>query len=104
METPNLFHNIPKDLPEEVLETLASNGQIRIERIVSRGHASEPGFWYDQVSHEFVLLVQGAARLAFEDHTVELAPGDYLSIAPHQKHRVAWTDPDQVTLWLAVHY
>ena len=104
MKTSNLFHNIPKDLPEELLETLTGNDQVRIERIVSHGHASEPGFWYDQTSHEFVILIQGAARLAFEDHTVELAPGDYLTIKPHQRHRVVWTDPDEPTLWLAVHF
>ena len=104
MKTFNLFHNVPKDLPEELVQTLSGNGQVRIERIVSTGHASEPGFWYDQASHEFVVLIQGKARLTFEDHTVELTPGDYLTINPHQKHRVAWTDPDQPTLWLAVHY
>ncbi len=104
MKTSNLFHNIPKDLPEEILETLAGNDQVRIERIVSHGHTSEPGFWYDQTSHEFVILIQGSARLAFEDHTVELTPGDYLTINPYQRHRVVWTDPDEPTLWLAVHF
>lgn len=104
MKTSNLFLNTPKDLPDELLETLAGNSQVRIERIVSTGHVSDPGVWYDQASHEFVLLLQGKARLAFEDHTVELTPGDYLTIPPHQKHRVAWTDPDHPTLWLAVHY
>jgi cupin 2 domain-containing protein len=104
MKIPNLYHNIPKDLPEELLETLAGNDQVRIERIVSKGHVSEPGFWYDQASHEFIVLIQGGARLAFEDRTVELGPGDHLTIKPHQKHRVEWTDPNQSTLWLTVHY
>lgn len=104
METPNLFENVPKDLPEELLQTLGGNEAVRIERIVSRGHRSEPGFWYDQKTHEFVILLQGKARLAFEGHTVELAPGDYLIIEPHQKHRVEWTDPEQASFWLAVHY
>ena len=67
MKTFNLFHNVPKDLPEELVQTLSGNGQVRIERIVSTGHASEPGFWYDQASHEFVVLIQGKARLTFED-------------------------------------
>ena len=100
----NLYQNIPKDLPTELFETLIKTDNIHIERIVSKGHASEPGFWYDQASHEFVILVQGTASLAFEDRTIELTPGDYLTINPHQKHRVAWTDPDQPTLWLAIHY
>ncbi|MCF7974319.1 MAG: cupin domain-containing protein [Phycisphaerae bacterium] len=104
MKTPNLLDNIPEDLPEEIIETLAGNHQVRIERIVSQGHASPPDFWYDQDTTEFVLLLQGQARLTFRDHTVDLNPGDYLTINAHQKHRVTWTDPDQPTVWLAVHY
>jgi len=104
MKTPNLFHNIPEHLPEELIEILAESGQIRIERIVSNGHASKPDFWYDQATEEFVLIIQGKAQLAFEDHTVDLNPGDYLTIHAHQKHRVQWTDPGQPTIWLAVHY
>ena len=104
MKTPNLFDNIPKDLSDELFETLSGHGQIRIERIVSQGHVSPPDFWYDQASTEFVLLVQGRARLAFEEETVDLSPGDYLTITAHRKHRVLWTDPDSPTVWLAVHY
>jgi cupin 2 domain-containing protein len=104
MKTPNLFDNIPKDLPDELYETLSGSGQIRIERIVSHGHASPPDFWYDQGSTEFVLLIRGRAQLAFEEETVDLHPGDYLTITAHRKHRVIWTDPDAPTIWLAVHY
>jgi cupin 2 domain-containing protein len=104
MKTPNLFHDIPEDLPSELIEILARNGQIRIERIVSHGHASDPDFWYDQASNEFVLIIQGKAQLGFERHTIDLKPGDYLTIHAHQKHRVIWTDPNQPTIWLAVHY
>ena len=101
----NLFANIPRDLPEELCETLARSDAVHIERIVSRGHVSPEQFWYDQERSEWVLLVQGAARLAFADgHEVRLAPGDGLLIPAHQKHRVAWTDPQAETVWLAVHY
>lgn len=89
----------------ELFETLARTDAVHIERIVSRGHATPHGEWYDQDRPEFVLLVQGAARLAFADgREVELAPGDWLNIPARQKHRVAWTDPDRETVWLAVHY
>ncbi len=98
----NLFSNLPAALPEELIETLWAAGEVRVERIVSRGHASPPEFWYDQTEHEWVLLLKGAARLEFEDKTVELAPGDYLDIPPHVRHRVAWTAPDEPTIWLAV--
>lgn len=103
---PGLFQQIPVDLPEELVETLCQSGDMRIERIVSRGHASPPGFWYDQEQHEFVLLVSGRARLAYADGTppVDLGPGDWLVIPARRKHRVAWTDPELDTIWLAVFY
>ena len=104
--TGNLFQQIPPDLPEELVETLCASGQLRIERIVSRGQASPPDFWYDQDRHEFILLVSGRARLAFADGAppVALAPGDWLEIRARVRHRVEWTDPQQDTVWLAVHY
>lgn len=101
----NIFHTIPADLPAELFDTLLESGAVRIERIVSRGHATPAGQWYDQDRHEWVLLVQGAARLAFADgREVAMAPGDWLQIPARQRHRVAWTDPGQDTVWLAVHY
>ena len=103
---PNLLSNLPADLPEELVETLARSAHVCIERIVSRGHASPPGFWYDQEQNEFVVLVSGRARLAFTDGTpaIDLAPGDWLDIPAHKKHRVEWTDPVEETVWLAVFY
>jgi cupin 2 domain-containing protein len=102
----NLFAHIPPHLPDELLETLCQEEHLRIERIVSRGHASPADFWYDQEQHEFVLLVSGSARVTFADgnRSVELAPGDWLDIKAHVRHRVEWTDPAQDTIWLAVHY
>lgn len=104
--TSNLFRQIPASLPEELNETLCRSEQVRIERIVSRGHASPSGFWYDQDCPEFVLLVSGRARIAFADGTppVDLVAGDWLTIPAHRKHRVEWTEPGQETVWLAVHY
>ena len=101
----NLLTNLPTDLPEELFETLVQSEAVHVERIVSSGHATPSGGWYDQERNEFVLLVQGAARLEFaEGYEVEMEPGDWLNIPAHRKHRVAWTDPDHVTVWLAVHY
>lgn len=45
---------------------------MRIERIISHGHASPEGFWYDQGQSEWVVVLKGAARLQFEDGTVEM--------------------------------
>lgn len=101
----NLFLDIPSDLPAELFDILVESDAVRIERIVSRGHATPAGQWYDQDRHEWVLLLQGAARLAFADgREVAMAPGDWLQIPARQRHRVAWTDPGQDTVWLAVHY
>ena len=102
----NIFDRIPANLPDELVERIAGGGNVTIERIVSRGQASAEGFWYDQNRDEFVILLAGAAGLLFEgdESVVVLKPGDYLDIPAHQKHRVAWTSPDEETVWLAVHY
>ena len=100
----NLFSNLPQNLPEELFTTLLEASDVRIERIVSHGHSSPEGFWYDQDQAEWVLVLQGAARLQFEDRVLEMRPGDFVNIPAHQKHRVAWTTLDEPTIWLAVHY
>lgn len=100
----NIFTNIPQTLPEEVFQTLFTATHVRIERIISKGHCSEPEFWYDQGQHEWILLLKGRAQLQFPDQTWDLQAGDYLNIPAHQKHRVAWTTPAEETIWLAVFY
>ena len=101
----NLLRNIPCPVDEEVFEILASSDCVKVERIVSKGHTSPRRGWYDQGRNEFVLLLAGAARLEFDGGRVEnLAPGDWLDIPAHCKHRVAWTDEHTETVWLAVHY
>ena len=100
----NLFADLPPRLPQELFTTLVDSPSACIERIVSYGHASPDGFWYDQDQHEWVVLLQGAARLRFEDEIVEMMPGDFVDIRAHRKHRVEWTTPDEPTIWLAVHY
>jgi len=102
----SMYEGIPAKLPEEMVETLCTSGKVRIERIVSRGHASPPGFWYDQKENEFVLVLSGSAGVTLADtgETVVLKAGDYLNIPAGAKHRVAWTDPDGDTVWIAVFY
>ena len=105
MRCGSLLAHLPEQLPEELVEVLTSGTHVRIERIVSHSHVSPPGFWYDQEWDEFVVLMAGAARLEFEDsESVELRPGDYLVLPAHRRHRVSWTDAQQATVWLAVHY
>ncbi len=106
METGNLYRAIPASLPDEAADILVGGSGTRIVCIVSRGHASPPGFWYDQPEHEWVALLQGAARLRFAegDRTVELRAGDHVHIRARERHRVEWTAPDCDTVWLAVFY
>ena len=106
LRTMNLFAELPQHWPNELCDTLLDAAQIRIERIVSHGHASPPDFWYDQDQHEWVVVLKGTARLRFEgaDQPVEMKPGDFVNIPAHTKHRVERTTPDEPTVWLAVHY
>ena len=102
----NLFHEIPATLQSELSEVVLAAANVRIERIVSRGHASPENFWYDQEQAEWVVVLEGAARLRFDGdpQPIEMRPGDFLNIPAHRKHRVEWTTPDEPTVWLAVHY
>jgi cupin 2 domain-containing protein len=103
---PNLLAALPPPGPEEAFETLLETAALRVERIVSHGHASPEGFWYEEDRGEWVMLLQGAAALEFAGEATprRLAPGDWIDIPPRTKHRVAWTAPDRPTVWLALHY
>jgi cupin 2 domain-containing protein len=105
----NLFAQYPDIVDKgagESFEDLLHRPNVRIERIVSTGQASPPGFWYCQPQGEWVVLLKGAARLRFEHEQAErvLQPGDFVDIPAHCRHRVEWTDPATPTVWLAVHY
>lgn len=106
MHSGNLYHHIPTEFPAEISECLLQSDAVKIERIVSRGHASEPDFWYNQNQHEWVLLMQGEAKLRFKNSNaiVHLTPGSYLNIPAHVQHQVEWTLENQVTIWLAIFY
>jgi cupin 2 domain-containing protein len=101
----NLFAALPQRGSEESIDVLVERDGMRIERIVSTGQASPPGFWYDQPGDEFVVLLSGAALLLFEegDRRVPMAPGDWVEIPAHVRHRVEQTDLERPTVWLAIH-
>jgi cupin 2 domain-containing protein len=101
----NLFAGIPQGVPGEILQEILRTESFRIERIISCGQASPPGFWYDQETEEWVLLVSGSATLRFDDgRIIDLEPGDHLLIPRHLRHRVERTAPGEETVWLAVHF
>ncbi|APA84427.1 cupin domain-containing protein [Paraburkholderia sprentiae WSM5005] len=91
---------------DERVDALVEQGGVTIERIVSSGHASPPGFWYDSPRAEWVVLLAGAAVLEFagdaEPHPMK--PGDHMLIEAHCRHRVAWTSDTEPSVWLAVYY
>lgn len=104
MEPVNIFKST-SNLDEEFIELITQNENIRIERIVSKGHASPASGWYDQEEDEWVIVLKGAAIITFEnDGDIKLKVGDHLNIPAHTRHKVKWTDPESETVWLAVHY
>jgi cupin 2 domain-containing protein len=102
----NLFDDLPADLPKELFSPLIQGKTFRVERIVSQGHASLLGFWYDQEENEWVIVLEGHARVEIEGicETIELRRGSYINVPAHTKHRVIWTDSREKTVWLAIHY
>ena len=105
MELGNIFESIPDDLDEEVFELFVQSDDVKIERIVSKGHSSPKTGWYDQDQNEWIIVLKGEAIIAFEDgKELALKAGDHLNIPAHTKHKVKWTTPDTETIWLAVQY
>ncbi len=102
--TSNILSPLPARGADEAVRILAKGNGFRLERIVSHGQASPDGFWYDQDDAEWVLVVTGRAQVTIEGEAEnrELGAGDSLFLPAHCRHRVAWTDPEQPTVWLAV--
>ena len=102
----NIFRGLPKKMAEEMSEALLDTEHFRLERIISSGQKTPAGEWYDQDTNEWVILLGGNAGLLFEGETEAyvMRPGDYVHIPAHRRHRVEWTDPEQKTVWLALHY
>ena len=105
MKEENIFNLIPDEIDEEVFTPLIEKGNLKIERILSKGHTSPKQGWYDQKQDEWVIVLQGSATIEYENGvSTHLDKGDFISIPAHTKHRVTWTNPNIVTIWLAVHY
>ena len=100
----NLLAHLDATAADELTTRLLRRGDVAIERIVSTGQSSPPGFWYDQAHDEWVLLIAGAATLEIDGgETRRLRPGDYVFLPAHCRHRVAETAAGEPTVWLAVH-
>jgi len=93
-------------MQDEISETLLKAEPFKLERIVSSGQATPRGEWFDQMTNEWVILLSGSAGLRFDDdeEVRVMHPGDYVHIPARKRHRVEWTDPEQKTVWLALHF
>lgn len=104
----DITHLLP--LSAERFEPLIEKNGLTIERIISTGQVSPPDFWYDQSRHEFVVLLQGEAKLALlsssNNHVEEihLRAGEGLNLPVGLRHRVTYTTSDPPCIWLAIHY
>ena len=57
----NIF-DLPSSLPDkELFESLVTNDNILIERIISTGQTTPPGEWYDQDKDEWVIPAQSTS-------------------------------------------
>ncbi|WP_286237781.1 cupin domain-containing protein [Neptuniibacter halophilus] len=90
----------------EKFDPLFSLRGVRVERIISHGQATPEGQWYDQAWDEWVLLISGSAALEIAGlpEQIELQAGDHYLLPAHQRHRVARTDSQEPTIWLALHF
>lgn len=99
----NLFQAIPSDAADEQFDDLLNVPGLRVERIVSTGQASPPGFWYQQEWDEWVVVLRGHAQLRVGDELLNLGPGDHCWLPAGCRHRVEATAQNEATVWLAVH-
>lgn len=102
----NLFAALNPQPGSEQSQRLQTGEGWYLDLIGSNAYATPEGQWYDQETHEWVLLLRGSARIAFQDSEdgLDLSSGDHLHLPPHRLHRVVRTDPDPGTLWLALHW
>ncbi|MFN3231872.1 MAG: cupin domain-containing protein [Alphaproteobacteria bacterium] len=85
---------------------LAKGRGIRILRIVSTGQADPSDRWQNPEDDEWVVLLSGSAGLLFEEghRRYTMKPGDWCHIPAGTRHRVEFTDPDDPSVWIAVHF
>lgn len=100
----NLFDLDGVRADQEDFRDLIEDRGVKIERIVSQGHVTPEGEWYDQDRDEWVVVLDGEATLEWEDgRRRTLTRGDSVLLPAHERHRVAATSTEPPVIWLAVH-
>lgn len=97
----NFLDNIPNASKNEIFQTILENENVKIERIISYGQTTPKEDWYDQNEDEFVLILEGEAKIKYDDDSLyHLTKWDSLYIKANQKHQVIYTS--NPTVWLAI--
>ena len=104
MKLGNLYTDCSVKAGSETFLDLLKNPKVRIERVVSKDYITPEGKWYDQDQDEWVIVLEGQAKLEFETETIHMKKGDYVYLPAHSRHRVSWSDPNVETIWLAIFY
>ena len=66
----NVYDRPAERPPEEIVELLLKQKNVRIEKIVSDGHTSD---WYDQEEDEWVCLLTGEAEPCVRNRCADAA-------------------------------
>lgn len=108
IEKTNIFDNIQVDKKNEKFFEILHSKTVKIEKIVSNGQQTHEDYWYNQDKNEFVLILDGFAKLQIKENNIikeiELNKGDYIDIKANVEHRVSYTCTNNPTVWLAVFY
>lgn len=101
------FFKIPENLPGdfELFQSIISNENILVERIISTGQFTPENQWLEQEKNEWVIVLNGEAEIQIESEPVrKMLAGDYLLIPGNTRHRVVSTSSSPECVWLAIHY
>ena len=97
--------SVPEQLlTDQLLTDVLIRPGCRIERIVSFGQVTPADRPFEQEWDEWVLILQGPARIMMNAQEFALAPGEHLLIPAHVAHWVTFTAPDSPTVWLTIHF
>ncbi|CAN5494662.1 hypothetical protein BH10BAC5_BH10BAC5_18240 [soil metagenome] len=104
MDSPESIYELPGDLETEYTEILHQSKHAIIEQIISKGHVTEEGKWLIQEHAEWIMIIQGEAKIEIEGKKFTLHQGDHILIQGSKRHRVTETSSIPECIWLAVHF